>query len=110
MFPCEHVAIASSEGMESGDHGEKQLMLPAEQENHTNDTEDTTTESRPVTEESHNESTEGEANAARDTTSNTMPTGVPEDCSDSHDVNDDVNVHVAVQVADETFPSNIPYL
>ena len=108
MFPCEHVAVASSEGVESGDHSDRELMSPTEQENHTNNIGDTTTESRPVTEESHNESSEDEASAATDTTSSTIPTGVPEDCIDSHDVNDDVVVLTPVQVADETTPSNIP--
>ena len=109
MLPCEHVTVASSEGVESGDHSGRELMSPTEQENHTDNTEDTTAESRPVTEESHNESTEDEASAARNTTSNTITTNDPEDCIDSHDVND-VVLHTPVQVADETTPSNIPYL
>ena len=110
MLPCEHVTVASSEGAESGDHSERKLMLPTEQENHTNNTEDTTTKSTPVTEENHNESTEDEACTARDTTSNTLTTCVPEDCINSHDVNDDADVLTPVPVADETTPSNIPYL
>ena len=108
MLPCEHVTVASSEGVESDDHSDRELMSPTEQENHTDDIEDTTAESRPVTEESHNENTEDEASTARDTTSNTITTGVPEDCIESHDVNDDADVHTPVQVADETTPSNLP--